>query len=118
MGCSFKGEWMAWAQRWQGGTPRAADLAMQPSGCVAQCATACLDVYEAGRLRDGRPPSVNCAYFCARIQLTSFCASASLTWELAGIGTAPQLPEPPLMIFVANMAAESFWPAYFLAMSL
>ena len=58
------------------------------------------------------------AYFCDKIQVASCLASASLTWGLAGMGTTPQAPEPPLMILVASLSAASFWPAYLAATSL
>jgi len=48
------------------------------------------------------------AYFCDKIQATSCLASASLTWGLAGMGTTPQAPEPPLMILVASLPVASF----------
>lgn len=48
------------------------------------------------------------AYFKLKTQSASFLASASLTWVLAGIATAPQTPEPPFMILLANLVAASF----------
>ena len=52
------------------------------------------------------------------IQAASFLASASLTWALAGMGTGPHTPEPPLMILAASLSTASFWPAYLAATSL
>ena len=57
-------------------------------------------------------------YFCANTQAASCLASASLTWVLAGIGTSPKAPDPPLTIFAASLSTASFWPAYFSATSL
>ena len=57
-------------------------------------------------------------YLNDMIQETNFLASASLTCALAGMGTGPQTPEPPLMILVANMSDALASPAYFLATSL
>ena len=57
-------------------------------------------------------------YLVARIHVASFLASAGLTWALAGIGTGPQTPEPPLMILAASMSAASFCLAYLAATSL
>jgi hypothetical protein len=48
------------------------------------------------------------AYFCASTHFTSACASASDTCVLAGIGTGPQTPAPPLMTFAASLASASF----------
>ena len=42
------------------------------------------------------------AYLTLRTQMANFLASASLTWGLAGMGTAPHTPEPPLTILAAN----------------
>ena len=53
-----------------------------------------------------------------RIQVTSCFASASLTCGLAGIGTAPQTPEPPFITLVVSLATASAWPAYLAATSL
>src|SRR5437660_12434333 len=39
-----------------------------------------------------------------RIHLTSVLMSASLTWELGGIGTWPQTPTPPALTFCSSFA--------------
>src|SRR5450830_179333 len=57
-------------------------------------------------------------YFCASTHLTRVWASASLTCGLAGIGIAPQVPEPPFMTFATSLLSASFWPAYLAATSL
>jgi hypothetical protein len=40
-------------------------------------------------------------YFWFNTQAASFFASASFTCALAGLGTGPHTPEPPLMILAA-----------------
>jgi hypothetical protein len=57
-------------------------------------------------------------YFVANIQAASFLASASLTCALAGMGTGPQTPPPPLMILPASLSAAPLSLAYLAAMSL
>ena len=57
-------------------------------------------------------------YFSVSTQAASCLASASLTCGLAGIGTGPQTPEPPFMIFCASLSTASLSPAYLAATSL
>lgn len=47
-------------------------------------------------------------YFCAMIQVTSVLASSGETCELAGIGTGPQTPLPPLMTLADSFSTASF----------
>ena len=37
--------------------------------------------------------------------------SSQVDFQLAGMGTGPQLPEPPFWIFSARRLTASFWPA-------
>lgn len=57
-------------------------------------------------------------YLSVNTHLANCCASAALTWVLAGMAIGPQTPPPPFMILVANLSAASFCPAYLLATSL
>ncbi len=54
-------------------------------------------------------------YFWFNTQAASFFASASFTCALAGLGTGPHTPEPPLMILAASLSTASFRPAYLTA---
>ena len=105
----------------QHATGRASRSIRRCVDCIARCAL------KAGAT-DGEPGTPAAArgaargqggdHFSVRTQATSCFASASLTCGLAGIGTGPQTPEPPLMIFCASLSTASFWPAYLAATSL
>jgi acetyl-CoA synthetase len=58
------------------------------------------------------------AYLTVKTHAASLWASASLTCVLAGIGTGPQTPEPPLMILAASMSTAPLSLAYLAATSL
>jgi hypothetical protein len=60
----------------------------------------------------------NSAYLTVKTHAASLWASASLTCALAGIGTGPQTPEPPLMILAASMSTAPLSLAYLAATSL
>ena len=50
-------------------------------------------------------------YLVLKTHLTRVRASASLTCGLAGIGTGPQTPAPPLSTFCTSLSSALFWPA-------
>ena len=68
-----------------------------------------------GRMRRG---CHDAADHMDRIQSTMMAMFSSLTWAFGGMGTGPQVPDPPFLTLAISMSRAAASPAYLAAISL